>query len=188
MVQRRNGTLHFANHSGPGWESRCVVPTVYLVGEERLSLIPEYLNLGTVVVVAPDSPTLRRWAAEQEQQVQAEAASEPDGGAVIDMDARQIRWRGNSLPLSQLEFRVLAALLTVPRRAWSFQELRVQGWGDGQEVVFDPYMVKALIQRLRRKLLAADASLMIEAIRGYGFRIVESESMSSATAQQPATW
>ena len=39
------------------------VPTVFLVGTERLPLIPEYLNLGSVVVVAPDPGTLKRWRA-----------------------------------------------------------------------------------------------------------------------------
>ena len=43
------------------------VPTVFLVGTERLPLIPEYLNLGSVVVVAPDPGTLKRWRAEQDE-------------------------------------------------------------------------------------------------------------------------
>jgi DNA-binding response OmpR family regulator len=156
-----------------------VVPTVFLVGEDRLPLIPEYLNLGSVVVVAPDGSTLRRWSAEQLENRQVDSQPEFGEGTVIDMEARQIRWQGDSLPLSQLEFRVLSALLRAPGRAWSFRELRVQGWGDGPEVVLDPYTVKALVQRLRRKLAAAHASLAIEAIRGYGFRLVESTATTA---------
>jgi hypothetical protein len=37
------------------------VPTVFIVGVERLPLVPKYLNLGSVVVVAPNQSTLRRW-------------------------------------------------------------------------------------------------------------------------------
>jgi DNA-binding response OmpR family regulator len=148
-----------------------MVPTVLMVGESRLPLIPEYLSLGSVVVVAPDTETLRRWQAEQ-------AATEypgtgPESGAVVDMSGRRILWQGDSLPLSQLEFRTLSALLEVPGRAMSFGELRRAGWGDGQEMPVDPYTVKALIQRLRAKLIAVSAPMSIEAVRGFGFRLVQ---------------
>jgi hypothetical protein len=132
-----------------------MVPTVLMVGESRLALIPEYLNLGSVVVVAPDQEVLRRWQAEQSATAHPDSAPEP--GAVVDMSGRQILWQGDSLPLSQLEFRTLSALLAVPGRAISFRELRREGWGDGPEMPVDPYTVKALIQRLRAKIAAVSA-------------------------------
>ena len=142
---------------------------MFLVGEGRLALIPEYLNLGSVVVIAPDRDTLRRWQGEQTDPtpMQPERSLER---TVVDMDARRIMWQGESLPLSELEFKVLGALLRVPGRAWSFRDLRRVGWGDGPEIPVDPYTVKALVQRLRAKLSAADAGIAIEAVRGFGFR------------------
>ena len=145
------------------------VPTVFLVGEGRLALVPEYLNLGSVVVIAPDRDTLRRWQAEQDQPTSTEPTQVADG-TVVDMEGRRILWKGESLPLSDLEFKVLGALLRTPGRAWSFRDLRRAGWGDAGEMPVDPYTVKALIQRLRAKLQAADAGVTIEAVRGFGFR------------------
>ena len=157
------------------------VPTVFLVGEDRLALIPEYLNLGTVVVVAPDRETLGTWREEQEP---VATQPQPDG-AVLDMSGRRIVCRGSSLPLSDLEFRVLGALLETPGHAMSFQDLHRRGWGDRPVMPVDPYIVKALVQRLRAKLDASQAPLRIESVRGYGFRVeqeAESTRMASSLA------
>jgi len=145
------------------------VPTVFLVGEGRLALVPEYLNLGSVVVIAPDRDTLRQWQDEQDPPPRTAAAPVVEG-TVVDMEGRRILWKGESLPLSELEFKVLGALLRAPGRAWSFRDLRRVGWGDAGEMPVDPYTVKALIQRLRAKLQAAEARVTIEAVRGFGFR------------------
>lgn len=149
------------------------IATVFIVGVDQLPLVPEYLNLGSVVVVAPDQDTLRRWTWEQEDR----PASPPDGerrasGTVVDLAGRRIIADGASLPLSDLEYRVLSALLSPIGRALSFRELRSWGWGDAPELPADVYSVRALVQRLRAKLQVAGAELVIEAIRGYGFRAV----------------
>lgn len=142
-----------------------------MIGEDRLALVPEYLNLGSIVVVAPDRDTLRLWQEEQSTLSIPELAAGGDA-AVVDLDGRRIVWHGDSLPLSDREFRVLGSLLKVPGRAWSFAELRVAGWGDGPEMPVDPYTVKALVQRLRAKLAAAGAQIAIESVRGFGFRAI----------------
>jgi two-component system response regulator MtrA len=145
------------------------VPTVFMVGVERLALVPEYLNLGSVVVVAPDQDTLRRWVSEQMEQ-QRPTAEDHVGSTVVDLAGRRIVSDGETLPLSDLEYRVLSALLSPSGRALSYQELRSIGWGDAPELPADVYSVRALVQRLRSKLQVAEADLRIEAIRGYGFR------------------
>ena len=144
-------------------------PTVFMVGTDRLALIPEYLTLGSVVVIAPDQPTLKIWQREADSEA-ARSALEPDEPVVVDMAGRRIVHEGASLPLSELEFKVLGALLSGGGRAWSFRELRRAGWGDGPDLPVDPYTVKALIQRLRAKLEVARAPIVLEAVRGYGFR------------------
>jgi len=148
------------------------VPTVFMVGVDRLALVPEYLNLGSVVVVAPDQDTLTRWTLEQLEP----AARDHDRGrtsTVVDLAGRRIVSAGESLPLSDLEYRVLSALLAPIGRALSFSELRSIGWGETPELPADVYSVRALIQRLRAKLQVADAGVRIEAVRGYGFRAAE---------------
>jgi DNA-binding response OmpR family regulator len=149
------------------------VATVFMVGVEQLPLVPEYLNLGSVVVIAPDLDTQRRWTWEQEGEPKSSGNGEPHpSGTVVDLAGRRIISDGLTLPLSDLEYRVLTALLSPIGRALSFRELRAQGWDDAQEVPADVYSVRALVQRLRAKLETVGADLRIEAVRGYGFRAV----------------
>jgi DNA-binding response OmpR family regulator len=149
------------------------IPTVFLVGVERLPLVPEYLNLGSVVVVAPDQDTLRRWTWEQDDHRHPSDEREvSSSGTVVDLAGRRIVSDGVTLPLSDLEYLVLSALLSPIGRALSFQELRACGWGDGPELPADVYSVRALVQRLRAKLQVAGADISIQAVRGYGFRAV----------------
>jgi DNA-binding winged helix-turn-helix (wHTH) protein len=146
------------------------VPTVFLLGDEHLPLIPEYLQLGSVVVVAPDRDLLRRWTREHEETPVPEPAVRTEGNLVVDLDARRVLIGDRPVSLSDLEFRVLAALLARPGRAWSFRDLRQAGWGEGPDLFGDDQIVKALVQRLRNKLRAAGAQVSIEAVRSFGFR------------------
>lgn len=152
------------------------VPSVFMVGVDRLALIPEYLNLGSVVIVAPDAPTLRAW---QQEQAPSSGREQGEPPVVVDMQGRRIVHEGASLPLSDREFRVLGALLAQPGRAWSFRALRRIGWDEVFELPIDPYAVKAAIQRLRAKLQVAGAPVAIEAVPGYGFRAVSAGSVKT---------
>src|SRR5437667_7914819 len=115
------------------------VPTLLLVGIDQLAHIPEYLDMGAVVVVAPDPSTLRRWRWEQEGQAPEQQGAGSPSAVVVDIAGRRISVRGLPLDLSDLEFRVLAALLIEPRRALSFQDIRRVGWGDLPELPLDVY-------------------------------------------------
>jgi DNA-binding winged helix-turn-helix (wHTH) protein len=161
------------------------IPTVFIVGVERLALVPEYLNLGSVVIVAPDQNTLRRWVWEQDdRRPRTDTDGDPEG-AVVDLAGRRIISDGISLPLSDLEYRVLSALLSPPGRAISFRELRAAGWGEGPEIPADIYSVRALVQRLRAKLQVVNVQLTLEAVRGFGFRaVVSSERTALASGLQ----
>jgi two-component system response regulator MtrA len=147
------------------------VPTVYLLGEDNLELIPEYLQLGSVVVVAPDRDVLHRWTTDQEQDRDNDGLRQTDDAdLIVDLSARRVSINGRALNLTDLEFRVLAALMTRPGRAWSFTDLRRAGWGRGPHLFGDDQTVRALVQRLRKKLRAAGAPVTIEAVRSFGFR------------------
>ena len=164
------------------------IPTVFLVGVERLPLVPEYLNLGSVVVVAPDQDTLRRWVWEQDGDRSSGDRDDATPGTVVDLTGRRIVIDGATLPLSDLEFRVLSALLSPPGRALSFRELRASCWGDAPEIPADVYSVRALVQRLRAKLQVADAKVTIESIRGFGFRATRSGVDDGSERRQERRW
>lgn len=144
--------------------------TVLLVGADELATIPDYLRLGAVVVVAPDRDTLRQWQRDTQDLERGTRTVDPDGAVVVDFPGRRVLLEGAPLDLTELEFRILAALLAHPGRAWSFQDLRMAGWGEGPELAGDVEALRALIQRIRRKLGARGSTVRIEAVRGYGFR------------------
>jgi DNA-binding response OmpR family regulator len=144
--------------------------TVLLVGADELATIPDYLRLGAVVVVAPDRVTLRRWQRDTEDLEAGAREVDSDGAVIVDFPGRRVLLEGVPLDLTELEFRILAALLARPGRAWSFQDLRMAGWGDGPELAGDVEALRALVQRIRRKLEARGSGVRIEAVRGYGFR------------------
>ncbi|GIU97446.1 MAG: hypothetical protein KatS3mg013_1249 [Actinomycetota bacterium] len=150
------------------------IATVTLVGAGSLGRAEAFLRLGAVVVVAPDREALAAWLLEH----LADRAPEPDPGGgrddeglAVDHRSHVIRWRGTPLRLTELEFRVLACLASEPGRAWSYRELRESGWGPGPDLGDDPYVVRALVQRVRRKLRAVGAEVRIEPVRGFGLRL-----------------
>jgi DNA-binding response OmpR family regulator len=147
------------------------IATVLLVGIDELERVPDYLELGAVVVIAPDRETMRQWRRDQDPSERPVPAANGEGALVIDLLSRRILCFGRPINLSELEFRVLAALLSHPGRAWSFRDLRRAGWGEGLDLPVDVYSVRSLVQRLRLKLVAAEAPATIEAVRGFGFRI-----------------
>jgi DNA-binding response OmpR family regulator len=147
------------------------VATVLLVGIDEMDHVPDYLELGAVVVIAPDRETMRQWRREQDAAETQVLAAGGEGALVIDLLSRRILCFGRPLNLSELEFRVLAALMSHPGRAWSFRDLRRAGWGEGLNLPVDVYSVRSLVQRIRLKLIAAEAPAAIDAVRGFGFRI-----------------
>jgi DNA-binding response OmpR family regulator len=154
--------------------------TVLLVGTEELSKIPDYLRLGAVVVVSPDRDTLRRWQWESRDEGTRPADAAGGDAVVVDFPGRRVLVDGAPLDLTELEFRIVAALLSRPGRAWSFTDLRLAGWGEGPELTGDVDALRALIQRIRRKLGSCASHVRIEAVRGYGFRAAIEGSASGA--------
>jgi two-component system, OmpR family, KDP operon response regulator KdpE len=162
------------------------IATVILVGIDELDRVPDYLELGAVVVLAPDRETMRQWRREQDTEPPPTGGTD-EGALVIDLLSRRILCFGRALNLSDLEFRVLAALMSHPGRAWSFRDLRRAGWGEGLDLPVDVYSVRSLVQRLRLKLMAAEAPAEIEAVRGFGFRIQLPDPADPRRAVEPTS-
>jgi DNA-binding response OmpR family regulator len=94
------------------------------------------------------------------------------GGLEVDLARCRARWRGSRLALTQRERTLLACLAGEPVRVWTYRELYAAAW---PAEYLDPGPVHAAIKRLRRKLREAGATVLIEAVRGIGYELVETD-------------
>lgn len=127
-----------------------------------LKTLEFYVAEGYVVVVVPAS---------------AEAADDADMASVrtcghveIDSTGHEARCRGTVIGLTELEFRLLRRLVSRPDRAWTYKELSEDVWG--VPYFGDAGPLRSSVKRLRRKLDDLHARVVIQAVRGYGFRLL----------------
>lgn len=87
----------------------------------------------------------------------------------IDDDALRILWRGQVVPLTALEFRLLRPLLLHPGRVYSRQQLLDavhSEWRDVSDRAVDSH-----VKNIRRKLLALDSGFNgLASVYGVGYR------------------
>lgn len=90
-------------------------------------------------------------------------------GLTLDRDSREVRVDGTTVPLSALEFDVLAALADAPGRVFSRRQLLERVWG--YDFFGDERVVDVHIRSLRARLGddAADPRL-IATVRGVGYK------------------
>jgi DNA-binding response OmpR family regulator len=90
------------------------------------------------------------------------------GEILIDVGRRRVEFRGNPVPLTPTEFRVLHYLAHSPDRVHSREEIlgavRADGPADATERSVDPH-----VNTIRRKL--GQGGACIETIRGFGYRL-----------------
>jgi two-component system, OmpR family, response regulator BaeR len=90
----------------------------------------------------------------------------------IDDATLKVRWRGNVLPLTPLEFRLLRALLQQPDRVFSRQQLLDSAHDDFRDV--SDRAIDSHVKNLRRKLSAVSpAADRIATVYGVGYRLKE---------------
>lgn len=117
----------------------------------------------------------------------------PAPGPTVRPAERSVSWRtGSSVRLTPLEFALLRTLSLEQGRVWSFVELSHRVWETG--FVGDGAQVRAVVKRLRRKLADAQAPVMVETVRGAGFRLapwpglpVDGESAVSPDPSAPVS-
>ena len=107
----------------------------------------------------------------------APAAPEPVAGMLthgslsIDTEGRIAMLDGVELPLTRIEFDLLATLVSGPRRVWPRETLLARIWGDGW--VNDQHLVEVHIRNLRKKLGEdTKAPRFIRTVRGVGYRMM----------------
>jgi DNA-binding response OmpR family regulator len=91
------------------------------------------------------------------------------GEVAIDLAAREVRARGDVVPLTRIEFDLLATLASRLRMVFSRQQLRERVWGP--DWYGDDHAVDVHIANLRKKLAACGQRDLIRTVRGVGYRI-----------------
>lgn len=94
------------------------------------------------------------------------------GELEIDQVRCRATWQGEPLALTHRERDLLASIATGPARVWTYRQLHEAAW-TGRYL--DPGPVHAAIKRLRRKLRQAGVTMRINAVRGVGYELVESD-------------
>ncbi|MCK0113703.1 winged helix-turn-helix domain-containing protein [Ornithinimicrobium sp. F0845] len=145
--------------------------------QHRASLLAQ-LDPSAAVLVVP--------SVAMAQQVMApegppERGSAPDGGAdsqlTVHEDRHAIEFGQVEVSLTPLEFALLRQLIREPGRVWRYDELVRQVWGTDH--LGDASQVHAVVKRLRAKLGREHAPVIIEAVRGVGFRALRDQGAGS---------
>jgi DNA-binding response OmpR family regulator len=89
-------------------------------------------------------------------------------GYELDRRRHEIRWQGQPLPTTVIEFRLLRAMVERIGEVVTHDELLAAGWPDVPDPA--PEWLKPHLARLREKLVGAGAPVPV-AVRGVGYRL-----------------
>ena len=93
-------------------------------------------------------------------------------GLILNRETRAAAIGGRALSLTQLEFDLLAAFLSSPKRVFSREQLLEQVWG--YAYAGDARAVDSAVKRLRAKLREGQpGTAFIESVRGVGYRFLK---------------
>jgi DNA-binding response OmpR family regulator len=101
-----------------------------------------------------------------------------DGTIRIDVEQAEVTVRGEAVPLTPLEFRLLGALTSHAGQVLSRDQLLELVWGESHDGAAD--RVKLYVGYLRRKI-ERDAAQpeLVETVRGYGYRYRKQSSRAA---------
>lgn len=146
--------------------SSSLVVLVATTAEERARLLAQ-LDPSAPVLVLPSVAAAQQWLPTEHIRPRQQP---PDPGVRIDQDRQAVGFGSVEVTLTALEFALLRLLIREPGRVWRFDELVHHVWGTDH--VGDTSQVHSLVKRLRAKLVRERAPVVIEAVRGVGFRLV----------------
>ncbi|MGA7988725.1 MAG: response regulator transcription factor [Candidatus Dormiibacterota bacterium] len=92
------------------------------------------------------------------------------GNLSMNSAARQVMVAGDVLATTRREYELLELFLRHPAQVLSKEQIHDAVWGDGQTI--DSGLVEVYAGKIRRKLLAARATVVIETCRGIGYRLI----------------
>jgi two-component system phosphate regulon response regulator PhoB len=93
------------------------------------------------------------------------------GGLSLDASTYRVTFKDQALKLGPTEFKLLHYLMTYPERVHARSQLLDRVWGD--HVFIEERTVDVHVKRLR-EALGAQAGLMVETVRGAGYRLTAS--------------
>lgn len=114
------------------------------------------------------------------------ASGRPRSGAFqvgplrLDERIRRVEWRNRPIQLSERQFDLLLTLARDAGRVWTFAELTQTVWQ--RRYVGDDDAVTSAVKRLRRRLADVSADLLVESVRGVGYRL----SLPTGTSPSPS--
>ncbi len=171
------------------------IPLVLCVGTsaEEVAAITRATGGRLAVLYLPDSASLRSALVAPPDRLSAGGMSGIAGVVVeepipthrvvefgklrLDADLREATWRGSQVALSAREFDLLFALTRDPGRVWTFAELTTHVWE--RPYLGDIEAVVSAVKRLRRQLRAAAPGVLVESVRGVGYRLVVTDSLDA---------
>jgi DNA-binding response OmpR family regulator len=145
------------------------VPIIVVSGERDRGAPVEMLDLGADDYVRKPfrgEELLARIRASLRRGPRADAPRA--AGWEVDLRRHELRWQGQAVPVTQIEFRLLRALIERRGELVRHEELLAAGWPDTPDP--DPLWLKPHLARLREKLARAGASTPV-AVRGVGYRL-----------------
>jgi two-component system, OmpR family, response regulator MtrA len=171
------------SHSVMGLLSR---PMVLCVGTttEQFAALAEASDGSMVMLYVPDSESARRLLTGEPAGPLVPSMREPSDPPVhrvvecgklrLNADLREATWGGTALPLSAREFDLLFSLSCDPGRVWTFAELTTHVWN--RPYLGDTDAVVSAVKRLRRQIREVTGSVLVESVRGVGYRLVVTEN------------
>ncbi|MFJ6280479.1 response regulator transcription factor [Arthrobacter subterraneus] len=113
-------------------------------------------------------------ANEPEEAAEIDDAVVVHGSLSVDVEGRVARINGDELPLTKIEFDLLATLISGARRVWTRETLLSRVWGEGW--TDDHHLVEVHIRNLRKKLGEDTREpRFIKTVRGVGYRMMPVE-------------
>lgn len=170
--------------------SRMAIPVLVVLDEPTEILQLEAFAAGATDVVSAASSgrvlAARIWARIKDvngQRVDSESIDKQAqstlvyGELSLNATQRRVVFSGVDVPLTKIEFDILALLMSDPDRVFSRQEIIRQIWNS--DWAGDGHMLESHVSRLRKKILVCGGPSIAGAIRGVGYRLCD----SSKTAQ-----
>ncbi|WP_374665525.1 phosphate regulon transcriptional regulator PhoB [Ramlibacter sp.] len=97
----------------------------------------------------------------------------------LDAAAHRVSWQGRPVKVGPTEFKLLHFLMKHPERVHSRQQLLDKVWGD--HVFIEERTVDVHVKRLR-EALGPQAGVLVETVRGAGYRITAQPANASRVA------
>ena len=91
------------------------------------------------------------------------------GALIMDLDRHRCTWDGTAVELSVTEFALLAALMGMPDKVYTRDELVERAYGVGHAIT--DRTIDSHVRRIRKKLADAGAADPIETVYGLGYRL-----------------